>query len=33
VVQDAYIEGVPKRLIDDLVKALDMTGISCMKWT
>lgn len=22
-----------KRLVDDLVKALDMTGISCMKWT
>ncbi len=28
VIQEAYIHGVPTRAVDDLVKALGMTGIS-----
>jgi putative transposase len=28
VIQDAYIHGVSTRSVDDLVKALGMTGVS-----
>jgi putative transposase len=28
VIQEAYIQGISTRLVDDLVKALGMTGIS-----
>jgi transposase-like protein len=28
VVQEAYVHGVSTRLVDDLVKAMGMTGIS-----
>jgi transposase-like protein len=28
VIQEAYMQGVPTRVVDELVKAMGMTGIS-----
>jgi transposase-like protein len=28
VIQEAYVQGISPRSVDDLVKALDMTGVS-----
>jgi putative transposase len=32
VIQEAYIQGVPTRSVDDLVKAMGMSGVSKSHW-